>query len=44
MGLTDTAVKKPKHKGTATGNKLYDGQGLYLLVKATGKYWRIDAK
>lgn len=42
MGLTDTAVKNAKHKGTAVGNKLSDGQGLYLLVKATGKYWRMD--
>ena len=42
MGLTDTAVKNAKHKGTAAGNKLSDGQGLYLLVKATGKYWRMD--
>ena len=42
MGLTDTAVKNAKHKGTTAGNKLSDGQGLYLLVKATGKYWRMD--
>lgn len=42
MGLTDTAVKNAKHKGTPAGNKLSDGQGLYLLVKATGKYWRMD--
>ena len=42
MGLTDTAVKNAKHKGPAAGNKLSDGQGLYLLVKATGKYWRMD--
>ena len=42
MGLTDTAIKNAKHTGTAAGNKLSDGQGLYLLVKATGKYWRMD--
>ena len=31
MGLTDTAVKNAKHRGTAADNKLSDGQGLYLL-------------
>jgi len=38
--LTDTATKnaKPKEKQY----KLSDGQGLYLLVNKTNKYWRYD--
>lgn len=41
MALTDTAVKnaKPKEKQY----RLTDGQGLYLLIKPSGKkYWRLD--
>jgi len=33
MALTDTFVKNAKHA---------DGSGMYLLVKAAGKYWRMD--
>lgn len=38
--LTDTAIKKaiPKEKQY----KLSDSKGLYLLVKKSGKYWRMD--
>ena len=38
--LTDTAIRK-----AATTDKQYkmtDGQGMYLLVKKSGKYWRMD--
>jgi hypothetical protein len=39
--LTDTAARNAKHSGRAIGDKLADGGGLYLLVKAAGKYWRM---
>lgn len=42
MALTDTFVKQVKHTGKATGDKYTDGDGMYLLVKAGGKYWRMD--
>ena len=43
MALTDTAVKNAKADPTKpAGVKLTDGQGLYLLVKPAGKYWRFD--
>lgn len=42
MALTDTFVKQVKHKGALAGEKYADGGGLYLLVKAAGKYWRMD--
>lgn len=43
MALTDTAAKKNiKHSGKLAGDKLYDTGGLYLLVKAAGRYWRMD--
>src|SRR5215217_4439420 len=40
MALTDTAVRnaKPAEKPY----KLTHGKGLYLLVNAIGKYWRLD--
>jgi hypothetical protein len=41
MALTDTDVKAKKHSGKAAGDKCADGGGMYLLVKATGKYWRM---
>lgn len=37
MALTDTFVKQTKEVG-----KHFDGGGLYLHVKAAGKYWRMD--
>ncbi len=39
MPLTDVAIRKasPAEKPY----KLADGEGLYLLVSATGKYWRL---
>jgi integrase len=42
MALTDTFVKQVKHSGSPAGDKHADGGGLYLLVKAAGKYWRMD--
>ena len=42
MALTDTFVRQVKHSGTPAGDKHTDGQGLFLLVKAPGKYWRLS--
>lgn len=41
MALTDTFVKQVKPAKPA-GDKYTDGQGMYLLVKLAGKYWRMD--
>jgi integrase len=42
MALTDTFVRQVKHSGAPTGDKHTDGGGMYLLVKAGGKYWRMS--
>lgn len=42
MALTDISTKKAAHTGAPAGDKHTDGQGLYLHVKAAGKYWRMD--
>lgn len=42
MALTDTFVRQVKHSGKPAGDKYTDGGGMYLLVKAAGKYWRMD--
>ena len=42
MPLTDTFVRQAKHSGRPAGDKHADGNSLYLLVKAAGKYWRWD--
>lgn len=42
MALTDTFVKQVKHSGKPAGDKYTDGAGMHLLVKASGKYWRMD--
>ena len=42
MALTDTFVKNVKHTGAASGDKYTDGRAMYLLVKAVGKYWRMN--
>lgn len=42
MALADTFVRQLKHTGKAAGDKHTDGGGMYLLVKAGGKYWRMD--
>ncbi|MHB1176529.1 MAG: tyrosine-type recombinase/integrase [Sulfuriferula sp.] len=38
--LTDTGIKKAKLSDKPF--KMADGKGLYLLVNAAGKYWRVD--
>jgi integrase len=40
--LTDTFVKQVKHSGAAAGDKHQDALALHLLVKAAGKYWRMN--
>ena len=42
MALTDTFVRQVKHTGKASGDKHADGGGMYLLVKAGVRYWRMD--
>lgn len=42
MALTDTFVRQVKHTGKSAGDKHADGGGMYLLVKAVGRYWRLD--
>ena len=43
MALNDTFIKNStKHSGKPAGDKHTDGAGLYLLVKAGGKYWRMN--
>ena len=42
MALTDTFTKNTKHSGKPAGDKHSDGGGMYLLVNAGGKYWRLD--
>jgi integrase len=42
MALADTFVRTIKHSGAPAGDKHSDGGALYLLVKAAGKYWRMD--
>lgn len=38
--LTDTAIKKMHFTGKPA--KKSDGRGMYMLITATGKYWRMD--
>lgn len=42
MALTDAFVKNAKHQASKAGEKYRDGGGMYLLVSASGKYWRMD--
>ena len=42
MALTDTFIKQVKHSGSKVGDKYADSLGMYLLVTATGKYWRMN--
>lgn len=42
MALTDTFIRQVKHAGALAGEKYSDGQGLFLLVKQPGKYWRMS--
>ncbi len=42
MALTDTFVRQVKHTGAPAGDKHQDGVAMYLLVNASGKYWRMN--
>lgn len=43
MALTDTFIKQStKWSGKPAGDKHADGKGLYLHVKESGRYWRMD--
>ncbi|MBF5004774.1 tyrosine-type recombinase/integrase [Diaphorobacter caeni] len=42
MPLSDTFIKQAKHSGKPAGDKHSDGGGLYLLITAVGKYWRLN--
>ena len=42
MALTDLFIRKLKYKGATSGEKYSDGRGLYLLVKKSNKYWRMN--
>ena len=43
MALNDTFIKNStKHSGKPAGDKYSDGGGMYLLVTAVGKYWRMN--
>ena len=42
MPLADTFVRQVKPSGKPAGDSHADGGGMYLLVKPTGKYWRMD--
>ena len=43
MALNANYIKNStKHSGAPAGDKHTDGDGMYLLVKAGGKYWRMD--
>lgn len=42
MPLNPTFVKQVKWTGKTTGDKHSDGNGMFLLVKSSGKYWRMD--
>ncbi|MES2161640.1 MAG: integrase arm-type DNA-binding domain-containing protein [Pseudomonadota bacterium] len=42
MALTDLFIRKLKHSGKSSGDKYSDGRSLYLLVKESNKYWRMN--
>lgn len=42
MPLGDTFVRQVKPTGKPSGDSHADGGGMYLLVKPSGKYWRMD--
>ncbi len=43
MALTNTFIKNStNHSGKPNGDKYTDGGGMYLLVTAAGKYWRLN--
>lgn len=42
MPLGDTFVRQVKPSGKPAGDSYADGGGMYLFVKPSGKYWRMD--
>lgn len=42
MPISDTFARQVKHSGAPAGDKHTDGDGMYLLVKSSGKYWRLN--
>jgi hypothetical protein len=42
MALTDTFIRQMRHSGAPAGDKHTDGGGMHLLVKESGKYWRLS--
>ncbi|MFS2137772.1 tyrosine-type recombinase/integrase [Duganella sp. Dugasp56] len=42
MALTDLFIRKLKHSGKPSGDKYSDGRSLYILVKESNKYWRMN--
>jgi integrase len=42
MALTDTFIRNVKPTEAPAGDKHSDGLGMYLLVNAAGKYWRLN--
>lgn len=42
MKLNNTQCKNAKYNPKGAGNKLSDGGGLFLHLKETGKYWRMN--
>jgi hypothetical protein len=42
MPLTDLFIRKLKHSGKPSGDKYSDGRTLYLLVRESNKYWRMN--
>lgn len=42
MPLTDLFIRKLKHSGKPSGDKYSDGRTLYLLLRESNKYWRMN--
>ncbi|NVM75169.1 integrase [Duganella sp. SG902] len=42
MPLTDLFIRKLKYSGKPSGDKYSDGRALYLLVRESNKYWRMN--
>jgi len=42
MALSDTSIRKAKIPEGKKQAKFADGEGMYLLVTGSGKYWRLD--
>lgn len=42
MALSDTFVRQAKFSGAKAGDKHTDGDGMHILITASGKYWRLN--